>query len=114
MCDVDADPSAPELLCCVHCGPATAKRIEDYVALIGRCGDDPLQQRERFLRRIAKSLGSSLIYSVDIGPHVAYSDCAGFGIERLLVSSSWDSSIFGPMDEPGCVPGVHLSMGVPP
>ena len=55
MGDVDPDPPPPQLLRGMDRGAAAAERIEHDVARVRRGRDDPLEQRDRLLRRIAEA-----------------------------------------------------------
>jgi hypothetical protein len=57
MRDIDADPATAERLRRDRRRAATAERVEDDVALVGRGADDALEQRLRLLRWIAQALG---------------------------------------------------------
>ena len=62
MGDVDADPLPAELLRGMDGGAAAAEGIEHDIALVRRGGDDPLEQGERLLGRIAEAfLGCGLL-----------------------------------------------------
>src|SRR5436190_17562067 len=53
--DVDPNPLPAELLRGVNGRAASAERVEDHIAGIGRALNDPLKQCLWFLRRIAES-----------------------------------------------------------
>ena len=55
MRDVDADPSAIQLLRGRDGGSAAAERVQHDVAFVAARADDPLKQRFRLLRRIAEA-----------------------------------------------------------
>ena len=51
-------------------GCAAAERVEHQIAGVGACRDDALQQRQRFLRRVAHPLGGRIGNTGDVGPYV--------------------------------------------
>jgi len=54
--NVDSDPLPPELLRSVNRRPASAERIENYIAGIARCVNYPFEESNRFLRSESKFL----------------------------------------------------------
>ena len=71
MCYVDSDPLALKYFRSFDGRAAAAEWIKHNVALIGGCADDPVQERERLLRRIADALFSSRVEpQVGICPNV--------------------------------------------
>ena len=53
--EVDSDPPPPELFCSDAGRGASAERVQHHVAFVTRRPDDAFQQRERLLRRVARS-----------------------------------------------------------
>ena len=56
MGNVDSDPPATKLLRRMDGGAAAAERVEHDAVFGTGCGDDPLEQREGFLGRVAEPL----------------------------------------------------------
>ena len=53
--DVDADPTPAKFLGGVHRGAATAERVEDEIVGVAAGRDDPFEQGDGLLRRVAEA-----------------------------------------------------------
>src|ERR1700688_2843914 len=102
MCDIDTDPPAMQFLRRMDRGPAPAKWIEHYVALIRRSRDDALQKRERFLRWIAESLIASGRRNVN----PAISNCPSLRVMEILLIL-WHCAWFQLYNDPVPISLLH-------
>jgi len=66
--NVDANPMTVKLLSGVHSRATTRERVEHDIILVAASLDDPCQQSQRLLGRVAQALGGHRINGNDVRP----------------------------------------------